>query len=59
MEEVFAGFAANREAASYVGARVQASLHGVADGHVFVLDFFAYCDTLAFVGFGGWVVSAK
>src|ERR1700732_3696316 len=53
MEKVFAGFAADREAAGYVGAGVQAALDGVADGHVFVLDFFAYGDALAIVGLGG------
>src|ERR1700688_4735021 len=53
VEEVFAGFAADREAAGYVGAGVQAALDGVADGHVFVLDFFAYSDAGFVVGFGG------
>src|ERR1700751_5367427 len=52
-EEVLAGFAAGGEAARYVGAGVQAALDGVADGHVFVLDFFADGDALAIVGFGG------
>ena len=53
MEEVFAGFAADAEAARYVGARVEAALDGVADGHVFVLDDFADGDAFAIVFFGG------
>ena len=53
MEEVFAGFAADAEAAGNVGAGVEAALDGVADGHVFVLDDFADGDAFAIVLFGG------
>ena len=53
MEKVFAGFAADGEASGYVGAGVEAALHGIADGHVFVLNFFADGDALAIVRVGG------
>ena len=53
VEEVLAGFAADAEAARYVGAGVEAALDGVADGHVFVLDDFADGDAFAIVFFGG------
>ena len=53
VEEVFAGFAADAEAAGDVGAGVEAALDGVADGHVFVLDDFADGDAFAIVFFGG------
>jgi hypothetical protein len=54
VEQVLAGFPADGETARYIGAGVQAALDGVADGHVFVLDFFADGDALAIVAFGGW-----
>src|SRR5437867_192601 len=41
MEEMFAGFAANGEAARDVGAGSKTALHGVADGLIFLLHFFA------------------
>lgn len=53
VEEVFAGFAADAEAAGDVGAGVEAALDGVADGHVFVLHDFADGDAFAIVLFGG------
>src|SRR5580693_9524543 len=53
VEEVLAGFAADAEAAGYVGAGVEAALDGVADGHVFVLNDFAHGDAFAIVFFGG------
>src|SRR4029077_19459550 len=53
MEEVFAGFATDGEASGDVGAGVEAALYGIADGHVFVLDFFADGDALAIVRAGG------
>lgn len=53
MEEVFAGFAADGEAAGYVGARGEAALDGIADGHVFVLNFFADGDAFAMMLCGG------
>ena len=45
VEEVFAGFAADREAAGNVGTRSETALNGVADSHVFILHFFADFDT--------------
>ena len=53
MEEMLAGFAADGEAAGHIGTGVQAALDGVADGHVFVLDFFADGDAFFVVSFGG------
>src|ERR1700693_360894 len=53
MEEVFAGFATDGEASGDVGARAEAALHGIADGHVFVLNFFTDGDALAIVRGGG------
>src|SRR6266436_2836856 len=53
MEEVFAGFATDGETPSHVGAGVEAALNGIANGHVFVLNFFADGDALAIVRFGG------
>jgi len=53
MEKVFAGFAADGEASGHVGAGVEAALHGIADSHVFVLNFFADGDALTIVRFGG------
>jgi len=53
MEQVLAGFAADGEASGYVGAGAKAALHGIADGHVFVLNFFADGDALAIVRAGG------
>ena len=47
MEEVFAGFAADGEAASDIGARTESALNRIADGHVFVLNFFADSDAFA------------
>ena len=44
MEEMFAGFAADREAARYVSAGSEAALDGVADGLIFLLHFFADLD---------------
>ncbi len=53
MEKVFAGFAADGEAPGDIGAGIEAALHGIADGHVFVLNFFADGDALAIVRVGG------
>ena len=53
MEEVFAGFATDGEASGDVGAGAEAALHGIADGHVFVLNLFADGDALAIVRGGG------
>src|SRR5689334_14172288 len=52
MEKVFAGFATDGEASCHVGAGVEAALYGIADGHVFVLNFFADGDALAIVRVG-------
>jgi len=58
MEEMLAGFAADGEAAGNVSAGSQAALHGIADGHVFVLYLFADGDALAMeLGGGGAHVS--
>ena len=40
VEEMLAGFAADGEASCDVGAGSKAALDGVADGHIFFLDFF-------------------
>jgi hypothetical protein len=53
VEEVLAGFAADGEAAGDVGARSQATLHGIADGHIFILNFFADGYALVMVLRGG------
>jgi len=53
VEEMLAGFAADGEASGHVSAGVEAALHGIADGHVFVLNFFADGDALAIVRVGG------
>lgn len=53
MEEMLTGFAADGEAAGHVGAGSQAALDRIADGHVFVLDLFAYGDAFAMVLRGG------
>src|ERR1700682_3788025 len=49
MEKVLAGFAAYGEAPGHVGAGAEAALHGIADGHVFVLHPFADGNALAIV----------
>jgi len=53
VEEVFAGFATDGEASGDVGAGAQAALHGIADGHVFVLNLFADGDALSIARGGG------
>src|ERR1700740_234378 len=53
MEEMFAAFTTDGEASGDVGAGAEAALHGIADGHVFVLNFFADADALAIVRGGG------
>src|SRR3954465_2484320 len=54
VEEVLAGFAADGEAAGVVGARVQAALHRLADGYVFVLNAVAYGDAFFVVASRGF-----
>lgn len=54
MEEVLAGLAAHGKASGDVGAGAEAALYGIADGHVFVLNFFADSDALAIVRAGGF-----
>jgi len=49
MEEMFAGFAADGETAGNVAAGSEATLHGIADGHVFILHHFANGDAFAMV----------
>jgi len=44
VKEVLAGFAADGEASGDVGAGAEAALDGVANGFVFLLDFFADLD---------------
>ncbi len=44
MEKMFAGFAADGEAAGDVSAGTEASLNGIADGFVLILNFFADFD---------------
>src|SRR5947199_281464 len=44
MKQMLAGFAAHGESAGNVRAGSEAALHGVADGFVFVLHFFADLD---------------
>src|SRR5882762_8733820 len=50
---MLARLAADREASGHVGAGVEAALYGIANGHVFVLNFFADGDALAIVQVGG------
>ena len=47
MEEVLAGFAADGKTSCDISARGETTLHGIADGHVLVLDFFADGDAFA------------
>jgi len=49
VEKMLAGFAADGEAAGDVGAGGQATLDGIADGHIFILNFFADGDAVAVV----------
>src|ERR1700676_3172322 len=49
VEEVLAGFATDGKTAGNIGARAEAALHGIADGHVLVLHLFADGDALAIV----------
>ena len=51
VEEMLAGFASDGKATGHVRARMKASLDRIADGHVFVLDFFADGDALFVVSF--------
>ena len=53
VEEMFAGFTADRKTAGDVGAGVQPALDSVADGHIFVLNFFTDGDAFAIVSSGG------
>ena len=53
VEEMLAGFAADRQPPGHVSARAEPALHGIADGHIFVLDFFADGDAFFMTGFGG------
>src|SRR5277367_3703241 len=53
VEEVFAGFAADREASGDIRAGAEAALDGVTDRHIFVLHLFAHGDALFVAGFGG------
>lgn len=50
---MLAGFAADGEAAGNVGARGEAALDGIANGHIFVLNLFADGDAFAMVLRGG------
>jgi len=47
VEEVLTGFAADGQTAGDVSTGSQASLDGIADGHVFILNFFADGDAFA------------
>src|SRR5260370_1317768 len=53
VEEVLAGFAANGETSGDIGAGAEAALHGIADGHIFFLNFLADRDALSMVRVGG------
>ena len=53
MEEMLAGFATYGEAPGDIGARSQSTLHGIADGHVFILHFFADGDAFTMMLGGG------
>ena len=44
---MFAGFAADAKAACDIRAGTQSALHGIADSHVFILNFFADRDAVA------------
>ena len=46
---MLAGFAADAEAASDIGAGAQTPLDGITDGHIFILDFFADGNAVAVV----------
>ena len=46
MEEALAGFAADGKAPGDIGARSETALHGIANGHVFVLHFFALVSSI-------------
>ena len=52
MKEVLAGLPAHRQPSGDVSARSEPALHGIADGHIFVLHLFAHGDAFFVVGFG-------